>query len=110
LDLLIYGLINASILLTIAVGFSLAYGVSRLANFAYGAGIYPNGLCGLDVFEIKLKMYSSSLIFSPSYKVAVQTYMFIILQRLIKLHLISPYERSSFNWMFLPRLSKNPSV
>ena len=36
MDLLIYGLINASILLTIAVGFSLVYGVSRLANFAYG--------------------------------------------------------------------------
>ena len=34
---LIYGILNSLILLLIAVGFSLVYGVSRLPNFAHGA-------------------------------------------------------------------------
>lgn len=37
MDVLIYGIINAAMLLLIAVGFSLVYGVSRVANFAHGA-------------------------------------------------------------------------
>ncbi len=37
MDLVVYGLINASKLILIALGFSLAYGVSRLANFAHGS-------------------------------------------------------------------------
>ncbi|MBI2997862.1 MAG: branched-chain amino acid ABC transporter permease [Deltaproteobacteria bacterium] len=37
LPLLIYGLINGSILALTALGFSLTYGISRVANFAYGA-------------------------------------------------------------------------
>jgi branched-chain amino acid transport system permease protein len=36
-DLVIYGLINASKLILIALGFSLAYGVSGVANFAHGS-------------------------------------------------------------------------
>ena len=38
-DILIYGLISAAMLLLISVGFSLVYGVSRIANFAHG-GVY----------------------------------------------------------------------
>lgn len=37
MDLVIYGLINSMILTLIAVGFALAYGVSRVPNFAHGA-------------------------------------------------------------------------
>lgn len=37
LSILIYGLINSAILALTALGFSLTYGVSRVANFAYGA-------------------------------------------------------------------------
>jgi branched-chain amino acid transport system permease protein len=36
-SLVIYGLINSIILALTAIGFSLTYGISRVANFAYGA-------------------------------------------------------------------------
>ena len=39
MDVLIYGMINAAHLILIALGFSLVYGVSRVANFAHG-GVY----------------------------------------------------------------------
>lgn len=37
MDVIIYGLINSSTLLLMSIGFALAYGVSRLPNFAHGA-------------------------------------------------------------------------
>ncbi len=37
MDILIYGLINAATFTLLALGFSLIYGVSRVANFAHGA-------------------------------------------------------------------------
>jgi len=37
MDVLIYGLVNSVILALMAVGFTLVYGISRLANFAHGA-------------------------------------------------------------------------
>jgi branched-chain amino acid transport system permease protein len=37
MDILLYGLINAAYLILIALGFSLVYGVSGVANFAHGA-------------------------------------------------------------------------
>ena len=37
MDLVIYGLINSMNLTLIAIGFALAYGVSRVPNFAHGA-------------------------------------------------------------------------
>jgi branched-chain amino acid transport system permease protein len=36
-SLLVYGLINSVVLALTAIGFSLAYGISRVANFAHGA-------------------------------------------------------------------------
>ena len=36
-SLLIYGLVNSVTLALTALGFSLTYGISRVANFAYGA-------------------------------------------------------------------------
>jgi branched-chain amino acid transport system permease protein len=36
-DIVVYGLINSSTLLLISIGFALAYGVSRVPNFAHGA-------------------------------------------------------------------------
>jgi branched-chain amino acid transport system permease protein len=36
-DIIIYGLINTATLLLISIGFSLVYGVSRVANFAHGS-------------------------------------------------------------------------
>ena len=36
-SILIYGLINSIVLALTAIGFSLTYGISRIANFAYGA-------------------------------------------------------------------------
>jgi len=36
-SLLVYGLINSAILAITALGFSLTYGISRVANFAHGA-------------------------------------------------------------------------
>ena len=37
MDLIIYGFINSIILMLFSIGFSLAYGVSRIPNFAHGA-------------------------------------------------------------------------
>ncbi len=37
MDIVIYGLINAATFILLALGFSLIYGVSRVANFAHGA-------------------------------------------------------------------------
>ncbi len=37
MDLIVYGLINAAQFTLLALGFSLIYGVSRVANFAHGA-------------------------------------------------------------------------
>ena len=34
---LIYGLLNSAILALMAIGFALTFGISGLANFAYGA-------------------------------------------------------------------------
>ena len=36
-SILVYGLINSVVLALTAIGFSLTYGISRLANFAHGA-------------------------------------------------------------------------
>jgi branched-chain amino acid transport system permease protein len=40
MDVLVYGLVNSAILALMAVGFTLVYGISRLANFAHGALTY----------------------------------------------------------------------
>jgi len=45
--LLVYGLINSVSLALIALGFSLTYGISRVANFAHG-GLYV--LTGFSVW------------------------------------------------------------
>ncbi len=37
MDVLVYGLVNSAMLALMAVGFTLVYGISRLANFAHGA-------------------------------------------------------------------------
>ncbi len=37
MDILIYGLINSVVLLLMAAGFTIVYGISRLPNFAHGA-------------------------------------------------------------------------
>jgi len=43
MDILIYGLINAASLILLSLGFSLIYGVSRVANFAHGAVYIATG-------------------------------------------------------------------
>lgn len=37
MDVFVYGLVNSAVLALMAVGFTLVYGISRLANFAHGA-------------------------------------------------------------------------
>ncbi len=37
MDVFIYGLVNSVVLALMAIGFTLVYGISRLANFAHGA-------------------------------------------------------------------------
>lgn len=44
MDLLIYGFVNSMHFTLISIGFALAYGVSRLPNFAHGA-LYILGAC-----------------------------------------------------------------
>jgi len=37
MNILVYGLINSLLLVLMALGFALAYSVSRVPNFTYGA-------------------------------------------------------------------------
>ena len=64
MDILIYGIINSSMLALMALGFALVYGTSRIPNFAHGA-IYV--LCGFItwVFVRSLELnYLLSIIIS----------------------------------------------
>jgi len=37
MELIIYGIVNSTMLILMSIGFALAYGVSRIPNFAHGA-------------------------------------------------------------------------
>ncbi len=78
MDLVVYGLINASKLILIALGFSLAYGVSRLANFAHGSIYILTGFgvwtflkgAGLSYpLAIILSLFGTALVGTVLYKV-----------------------------------------
>lgn len=63
LSILVYGLLNSAILALTAVGFSLTYGVSRLANFAYGAFYVVAGFSAWLFFvRLRLNYYLSLLL------------------------------------------------
>lgn len=49
---LIYGLVNSSIFLLTAMGFSLVYGVARVANFAHGAIYVVGGFAAWCFFNV----------------------------------------------------------
>jgi len=63
-DLFVYGLINAACLVMIAVGFSLVYGVSRVANFAHGAVYILTGFVVWTFLNKAGLNYSLTFIFS----------------------------------------------
>lgn len=59
-SILIYGLINSITLALTAVGFALTYGISRVANFAYGALYVLAGFAAwLFIYRFKLNYYLS---------------------------------------------------
>lgn len=62
-SILIYGLINSITLALTAVGFSLTYGISRVANFAYGALYVLAGFAAwFFVYRLRLNYYLSILL------------------------------------------------
>ncbi len=62
-SLLIYGLINSITLALIAVGFALTYGISRVANFAYGALYVLAGFAAwIFIYRLQLNYYLSVLL------------------------------------------------
>src|SRR5574341_1943550 len=62
-SILIYGLINSITLALTAVGFSLTYGISRVANFAYGALYVLAGFAAwFFIYRLKLNYYLSILL------------------------------------------------
>lgn len=52
MSLLIYGIINSVILALYAVGFSLTYGISGLANFAHGALYILSGFTAWSIMNV----------------------------------------------------------
>lgn len=64
LGMFIYGMINSCILVLMALGFSLTFGISGIANFAYGA-IYVTGayLCWHFIYSLGI-WYPLSIIIS----------------------------------------------
>jgi branched-chain amino acid transport system permease protein len=62
-SILVYGLINSVILALTAIGFSLTYGISRVANFAYGALYVVAGFTAWScIFTWQLNYYVSLLL------------------------------------------------
>jgi len=62
-SILVYGLINSVILALTAIGFSLTYGISRVANFAYGALYVVAGFTAWSfIFTWQLDYYVSLLL------------------------------------------------
>lgn len=64
MDVLIYGVIVSSILLLYALGFSLVYGVSRIANFAHGSLYVIAGFAIYNIFAWLGINYALSILFS----------------------------------------------
>ena len=57
---LIYGFINSSILALLAMGFNLTFGISGVANFAYGAiYIFSGFLCWICIHSLGLPYFLS---------------------------------------------------
>src|SRR5574341_1870458 len=62
-SLLVYGLINSVTLALTALGFSLTYGISRVANFAHGALYVLAGfLAWFFIYRLKLNYYVAALL------------------------------------------------
>ena len=84
MDVLIYGFINSVILALVAVGFSLVYGVSRLANFAHGS-LYV--LAGFVTWAFFLKIglsYPLSILFALSATAFVGAAMYHVLMARVR--------------------------
>ena len=63
MSFLIYGLINSVILALYAVGFSLTYGISGLANFAHGAFYILSGFTVWTLlYTVGLPLWLSALL------------------------------------------------
>lgn len=81
MDLLVYGFVNSMYLSLISIGFALAYGVSRVPNFAHGA-LYILGACltwilfrqvGFSyVVSILLSLLATSLVGGVIYHLALK--------------------------------------
>ncbi|MCL6478865.1 MAG: branched-chain amino acid ABC transporter permease [Peptococcaceae bacterium] len=82
MDLVIYGLINSISLVLISIGFALAYGVSRVPNFAHGA-LYILAGYATWIFLSKFKLpYFLAIILALAFIALVGTalYRFILMR------------------------------
>lgn len=64
MDILIYGLVNAAIFILVALGFSLIYGISGIANFAHGAVYIVTGYVVWTFLQVAGLNYPLSIILS----------------------------------------------
>jgi branched-chain amino acid transport system permease protein len=63
MDIIVYGVINSFILVLIAFGFTLVYGISRLPNFAHGAiYIFTGYISWILINRLNLGFFISSLV------------------------------------------------
>ncbi len=64
MDVIVYGLVNSAMLALFAVGFTLVYGISRLANFAHGALYVLTGFVAWTFLQKLGLHYALSILFA----------------------------------------------
>lgn len=64
LSTIVYGFVNSTILALVALGFNLTFGISRIANFAYGALYIFSGFAAWSLFNALGLPYILAVIFS----------------------------------------------
>ncbi len=106
--IIVYGLVNSSILLLVALGFCLTFGVSRIANFAHGAiyilfgylmWIFLNWLKIPFLFAILLTLVLSGIFGYVAYYVAVRRVRGIVLSEVVSTFALGVGILEFFRWM-----------
>ncbi len=82
MELVIYGLINSLYLTLIAIGFALAYGVSRVPNFAHGAFYVLTGCMTWILLNKAGVGYGVSIVLS----IAITTLVGVLMYQFIIVH------------------------
>lgn len=107
MDVLVYGFINSATLTLMAIGFSLVYGVSRLANFAHGALFITTGFVSWSFYNslglpyplsILLAIASTALIGAALYQAILVRIRGMPISEIIASYAIGLVMLEGFRW------------